>query len=58
MLMLILKIFSIIILVAIAVAMFVDSYNNECKSVANSLPMSLLFLFCATFLTMAYVIMG
>lgn len=57
MLMLILKIISIAILVSIAVTIFVDNYN-ECQSIASSLPMPLLFLFCATFLTMTYIMMG
>lgn len=58
MLMLILKIISILCLVGVAVAMFIDSYNNECKNVANSLIMPFFILFGATFLAMLYVIMG
>nr|DAG71502.1 MAG TPA: hypothetical protein [Caudoviricetes sp.] len=55
MLMLILKIISILCLVGVAVTMFMDSYNNDCKSVANSLIMPLFILFGAIFLAMLYV---
>ena len=64
MLMLILKIISVVILVAIAVAMFVDSYrsykqsHDKYESLANCFLFPLFILFVATFLVMLYVVMS
>ncbi len=64
MLMLILKIISVVILVAVAVAMFVDSYKSykrnhgEYESLANCFLFPLFILFVATFLAMLFVVMG